>query len=422
MAKETTTVDKDLYDGLQQARKKKPRYYAVIAKGPEVVGLIVQKKVISDGLVQKTKSECKGNLVIQGVCIGEGVELKFEVVGEIPTLLPKKLKDFIDEKTELALKPQWATVPQLTSVVDDDAPPAPPATAPAKAPTPAAAAAPVPPAPPPPPTAAAPKPPAASADAKGLQARLMALLVRQKAVVGKNAAVRDFLLATTKPTADLVTKGNAEAPAALDQLEQAIGGAELWSGEFARVEPQYLQVLGTNPPDATKIRGVMAYCTEQAAAGAYDKAVAGLKRVEPLLDAASGAAKSAAPGAAGDLTPIANRWRAAHAAVTAELEEFRQALLADEEIAGDPRFSFVQAASTEILNMLPPAAPVNAALKGGAAPAVLTAVQAYRKNLDAAAAFAKLESYTDDNLGFKLEVRQMLTAALDEMESSLAKA
>ena len=72
MAKANSSIDEALYDGLQQARKKKPRYFCLIAKGADVVGLIVQKKLINDGQVQKAKSESKGNLVIQGVCLGGG--------------------------------------------------------------------------------------------------------------------------------------------------------------------------------------------------------------------------------------------------------------------------------------------------------------------------------------------------------------
>jgi len=41
-------IDKELYDGLQQARKKKPRYFALITKGSDVVGLIVQKKTLNE--------------------------------------------------------------------------------------------------------------------------------------------------------------------------------------------------------------------------------------------------------------------------------------------------------------------------------------------------------------------------------------
>jgi len=138
MAKESvTTIDKELYEGLQQARKKKPRNYVLFAKGVEVVGLIVQKKAINEGAVQKAKADCKGSLIVRGTCSGEGVDLKFEVVGEEPSITPKKIKDFIAERTELALKPYWAVVTQLSAVVDDET--APPKTAETSEPTPLSA-------------------------------------------------------------------------------------------------------------------------------------------------------------------------------------------------------------------------------------------------------------------------------------------
>jgi hypothetical protein len=132
MAKTDTALDEDLLDGLQQAKKKKPRHFAMITKGPDVVGLIVQKKKILEGQVQKAKKEFKGNQIIQGVCQGQGVELTFEVVGEEPSIKPIKIKEFIGERTELTVKPSWAVVPALTEVteVEEDgsaeAPPAAP--------------------------------------------------------------------------------------------------------------------------------------------------------------------------------------------------------------------------------------------------------------------------------------------------------
>ena len=90
--------------GIQQARKKKPRYYALVAKGADVVGLIVQKKAISAGVAAKAKTECKGNLVIQGVCQGDGPEFNFEVLEAEPSIKAKKIKDFISERAEITLK------------------------------------------------------------------------------------------------------------------------------------------------------------------------------------------------------------------------------------------------------------------------------------------------------------------------------
>ena len=123
MAKvEPVTIDEDLKEGIQQARKK-PRFYALIAKGSEVVGLIVQKKAISAGVAQNAKGEFKGNLVIQGVCQGDGPQLNFEVLDAEPSINPKKIKTFIDEKTELSIKPQWVVVSKFSAVEDAEAEP-----------------------------------------------------------------------------------------------------------------------------------------------------------------------------------------------------------------------------------------------------------------------------------------------------------
>ena len=119
MAKVNTTLDEELYDGIQQARKKKPRYFAMITKGADVVGLIVQKKKILEGAVQSAKKEFKGNQVIQGVCQGEGVELTFEVLEE-QNIKPLKIKEFIDEQTELTIKPQWLVVKALSEVKENE--------------------------------------------------------------------------------------------------------------------------------------------------------------------------------------------------------------------------------------------------------------------------------------------------------------
>lgn len=414
MAKEAAaTIDDDLLDGLQQARKKKPRYYALLGKGADVVGLIVQKKNINDGAVQKAKTECKGTLVIQGVCVGEGAELTFEVLGAEPSITTKKVKDFIQARTELNLKPQWSVVTQHSTVVDDDNP-----AAVAPEPTPANVA---PPAPPPaPPPTATPAQPTTGTAAQGLQARLKELLLKLKDVVTKAPVVRDGLLALSKPATDLVLKNDAAASPALDKLEQTLAAAEGYADHFVLLDPRYQEFLKGNSPDAAKVTAVMNYAAEQAAAGAYDKGRAALNRVEPLLTG-SATATATSPGSA-SLQSLADRWRQARAAVAAELEDLRKSLLADEEIEADPRLRFVSAAAAEIPNLLPRTAVVDTALKSGSPDQLLAAVQTYRKDLDAAAGFAKLEGYADEQLGTKITARSTLSSALTEIESSLRNA
>jgi len=113
MPKENTTLDKDLYDSLQVARKGKPRHFCLIAKNQDVCKLIVQKKPITEGVATKAKSESKGTLIIQGVVVGSGVDLAFEVLDAEPSIKPMKIREFIDEQTEISCKPRWSVVKAL---------------------------------------------------------------------------------------------------------------------------------------------------------------------------------------------------------------------------------------------------------------------------------------------------------------------
>jgi hypothetical protein len=120
-----------------------------------------------------------------------------------------------------------------------------------------------------------------------------------------------------------------------------------------------------------------------------------------------------------------DRWRDAHAEVVDHLAAFKAALLADETIKVDPRISFVTAAAAEIPRMLPASSrALEALLKSGDAgqsppDKALSAVAAYRQELDAAAGLARLEAFASHNLKFPLAVRKMMAAALDDIETSL---
>ena len=142
----TADLDEDLMTGLKLARKK-PLNFCLIAKGVEVVKLIVQKKKIPDGEAQKAKAEFKGNKTIMGVVAGDGVELSFQVVGEEPSIPSKKIKEFISEQTGMTLKPKWEVVTELAEVEE------------AESEGEQASVPPPPVAPPPPPTATTPPPP-----------------------------------------------------------------------------------------------------------------------------------------------------------------------------------------------------------------------------------------------------------------------
>jgi hypothetical protein len=141
-------LDKDLADELKVA-KKKPRNFAIIAKGPNVLKLLVSKKPIRPAEVMEAKKEVQGNAVVKGVVRGDGSELVFQVI-EKPSVDEAKLKKFITETTRLTLKPRFEAVSQLQEVDDDAADDALAADAPAGGGDASEAAAPEAPPPPPP--------------------------------------------------------------------------------------------------------------------------------------------------------------------------------------------------------------------------------------------------------------------------------
>ncbi len=101
-------MDKDLAAAIAAA-KAKEHNFAIVAKGPTVVYLLVSKIPIKDAVVQAAKKEHGGNAVMRGKCRGQEGELVFRVAKE-PAVQDKKLKEFITAATNLTVKPRFEVV------------------------------------------------------------------------------------------------------------------------------------------------------------------------------------------------------------------------------------------------------------------------------------------------------------------------
>lgn len=113
-------IDKDLMKSLRLARKR-PRNFAIIAKGLTCLKLIVSKRRIKDGDLIKAKKEYHGNAIVRGLVTGgDGPELVFQVTEEV-SLLEAKFKLFIKEHTGLPWKPRFAVVLTQQEVDDETA-------------------------------------------------------------------------------------------------------------------------------------------------------------------------------------------------------------------------------------------------------------------------------------------------------------
>ncbi len=97
----------DLKTALVQA-KKKPRHFAIIAKGAEVLALFAQKKPLRQGTLRQARRDKGGKQIIQGSCQGDGgTKLLFKVEGPAPKIKKSKLREFISKETGLMLKPRF---------------------------------------------------------------------------------------------------------------------------------------------------------------------------------------------------------------------------------------------------------------------------------------------------------------------------
>ena len=306
-------ADKELADGLKGA-KKKARNFAIILKGTKVVHLIVQKKSIKAGDLAGGKSEFGGNAVLQGVCQGDGADLVFKMIGEPGTEPPVKIaqfKELITEKTDLKIKPCFEMVLSLDPIDEKEEDESEAEDAVPKAVVP-------PPAPPPAPAAEAVPPPApAPADlmkqlvaamnkmGDGIKAAVVAVPARKTELLTQvagfqtqvKAADADAAKASLLAVGKLIKEMTGAAPAAppppaaaapvpppvAPPAPEPSKGAQ-WEKAFAEMEPRYLEALKSAPGDAaSKLRVVFTYATEQAEAGQFDKALASLKRLEPLI-------------------------------------------------------------------------------------------------------------------------------------------
>ncbi|KQP43160.1 hypothetical protein [Pseudorhodoferax sp. Leaf274] len=237
--------------------------------------------------------------------------------------------------------------------------------------------------------------PAAGNPSAAFNARLAALVPRVKEVVaaaGANAA--SVKLKVSEAGVAARKQAFAAANALLDEVQvlldqaAATGAAHVQRGateaadgggppqepaqaqyqqRLSAIEPRYQAALGDRPAEAARLRAVFGYAGEQAAGGAYAKALEALRRLEGMLDTATPAQDS---GSLAGYRSTLLACRAAVAEVNARIARLKAAIsgqaphdteLAD-ELAGtlgqfnEELLAFVEAAIAGSEGEAPPAA------------------------------------------------------------------
>ncbi|MCU0878972.1 MAG: hypothetical protein MUF06_14400 [Pirellulaceae bacterium] len=439
-----TTLDEELLAGLQQARKKKARNYCLIAKGPEVLKLIVQKKKIPAGVVQKAKAEVKGNNIIEGVVFGEGVSLTFEVLDSEPSIKAKKIKEFIAEKTDLTVKPEWKVVTAFRQVEEDEAegpqaesaevPPPPPDTSSSTAPVPppppqpTVQAPPVPPPPqqptgqappvaPPPPQSSAPEtappapPPPPGTDNANLLNELVGKMNKLSAAIQSAAAANparkaDLIKPVAAFQAQVKAKDAAGAQESLREVAKVL--KELTSGGTPPVAPPSPQA-GAVPPAPPPPTGQQPPVPPPQAP--TDKAQESESAEDEQEEQASRFRQ--------DWAAARKNLRAAIDDVEAQLATFADALLK----SNDPNMEWVaEQGLTQLLGGLRASATTIDKSAAKSPEKIAKFARPALAELEKRLASPQVKACDENKFGVKVTIRRTIEAALREMSETLDKA
>ena len=118
-------VDEDSLAELQQVRKGQPRRFVMITKGPAILALVVYKK----GTVEKHTTAAKklgGNGdVCFGIVEGRGPDINFQIPAadfKDPPVKNSVLKTFLEKEADYKAKPLFEIVQQLGPVLDPNDP------------------------------------------------------------------------------------------------------------------------------------------------------------------------------------------------------------------------------------------------------------------------------------------------------------
>jgi hypothetical protein len=389
MAKDKADLDDELIEGLRQA-KKKPRNFAVVLKGSKVLKLIVRKKPIKTQEILEAKSEVKGTDYIQGVCQGDGgAEIVFRVVGPEPGVKAPQFKELIAEQTGLTIKPRFESVKELQEVNDDgpDDGPSENVTATDTTATTETTAQQneIPEAPPlqteqvseakallaklnkiaPAIQTAVTNHPNRKNDVLGLAAKFKKEVADSQfdgaketmkglATLLKELSVPPQSSQSTTPqpgqtqTQETQTQETQAQETQAQQTEQPQQQNEnplagRWEQEFPKVEEEYLAALKkADDKLASQLRVLHTFATEQAEAGAYDRAFKAVDRLKPLLQQAlssqgpGGAAGEIAEGTVAKRRFLLDRFNRIPGEVKANLRPLR-AKIAEEVPDEDPK-------------------------------------------------------------------------------------
>lgn len=122
MAKDERSMSEDSISYLEEVKKGKPRKFAMITKGSEVVSLVVYKKGNVEKFRKEAKQSGRGQFCF-GIVDGKGIDIRFVLARsdgfEAEPVKSTKLKAFLEEAADLKCKPHFEIVDALPFALDE---------------------------------------------------------------------------------------------------------------------------------------------------------------------------------------------------------------------------------------------------------------------------------------------------------------
>ncbi len=357
-------VDQDTQKYLGEVKKGKSRKFAMICKGNKIIGLVVYKRGSTDKHKKKAKEEGMGQFYF-GVITGKGANITFNLSSsdgfDKPATKSVVLKNYLKDEAGMTFKPVYEIVQELPDVPDEEEteeegmetapetvsePEGPETTLTEGETIPESSTT---------PSEVSPEAPTDAAAAKQLTAALSKLAplitqavaaqpARKAEVLGQVADIKaaiqagelDAAKAQLLVTAKLVKELAATAPGKMETPESpGKDRAEIqWRELFAQLEPRYLKALKLQPANASQMRTVMAYATEQAEATQYQKAIKAMKRLVGMIQEAmsGGVGRETdviAEGIVEQRKFLVTRWQRIPVEIGGELAKLKKAIVAE---------------------------------------------------------------------------------------------
>jgi hypothetical protein len=115
-------LDEDSQKYLEEAKKGKPRKFAMLCKGVSIVGLKIYKKGNQEKYKKELKKEATGQFY-SGIIAGKGKNLVFQLPRDQYEKPPTKevtLKAFLSDEADMKFKPTYQLVASLDAMPGDE--------------------------------------------------------------------------------------------------------------------------------------------------------------------------------------------------------------------------------------------------------------------------------------------------------------